>query len=31
MKNGTVFRGVPPAVAPEGDLGFREKAESPLI
>jgi hypothetical protein len=24
------FRGVPPAVAPEGDLVFGEKAESPL-
>jgi hypothetical protein len=27
---GPVFGGVPPAVAPEGDLVFGEKAESPF-
>jgi hypothetical protein len=27
---GPVFGGVPPAVAPEGDLVFEEKAESPF-
>jgi hypothetical protein len=29
-KNGTILRGVPPAVVPEGDLVFGVKAESPL-
>jgi hypothetical protein len=32
-KNGTIFLGgggIPPAVAPEGDLVYGEKAESPL-
>jgi hypothetical protein len=30
-KNGTIFGGSTPAVAPEGDLVFREKAESPFV
>jgi hypothetical protein len=29
-KMGPFLGGIPPAVAPEGDLVFREKAESPL-